>query len=133
MRERAQQKQPRIPLVHGPTPLVRRAALDGILGVELWIKRDDATSGAEAGNKVRKLEFLLGDAVARGCDTILTCGGLQSNHPRATAIACAQLGLKCVLYLRADGAPGDPSRVAKRDELPPGGNVLLDRLTGAEI
>jgi D-cysteine desulfhydrase len=138
----------RVHLVHGPTPLVRRAQLDGLLGVKLWIKRDDASGGAESGNKVRKLEFLLADALAKGCDTVLTCGGIQSNHARATAIACAQLGLRCALYLRhpegapggsggADGGPlgtrGDPTHVATRRELPTTGNVLLDRLAGAEV
>jgi D-cysteine desulfhydrase len=123
----------RIQLVHGPTPIVRRASLDELLGVELWLKRDDATGGAESGNKLRKLEFLLADALARGSDTVLTCGGIQSKHARATAIVCAQLGLKCVLYLRVADAPGDPSRVAEREALPAGGNVLLDRLVGAEI
>src|ERR1700732_952607 len=124
----------RIQLVHGPTPIVRRPALDALLGVDLWIKRDDATSGAESGNKVRKLEFLLADAVAQGCDTVLTCGGIQSNHARATAIVCAQLRLKCMLYLRdLERAPGDPSRIARREDLPVGGNVLLDRICGAEI
>ncbi len=127
----------RLQLVHGPTPLVRRASLDELLGVELWIKRDDASGGAEAGNKVRKLEFLLADALAHGADTILTCGGIQSNHARATALTCAELGLKCVLYLRVDRdsetLPGDPSRVARPEDLPFGGNVLLDRLAGAEI
>jgi D-cysteine desulfhydrase len=126
-------RAPRLQLVHGPTPLVRRAALDTLLGLKLWIKRDDATGGAEAGNKVRKLEFLLADAIARGSDTVVTCGGIQSNHARATAICSAQLGLKCVLYLRDPRAPGDPSRAAKPSELPAGGNVLLDRLAGAEI
>jgi D-cysteine desulfhydrase len=115
----------RIPLVHGPTPLVKRPRLDQWLGVDLWIKRDDATGGAEAGNKVRKLEWLLGDAVRREADTIITCGGLQSNHARATALVCAALGLKCVLVLRVD----DPTRTA----LPLTGNVLLDRMAGAEI
>jgi len=124
---------PRIQLVHAPTPIVRRASLDDLLGVELWLKRDDATGGAESGNKVRKLEFLLADALAKGSDAVLTCGGIQSNHARATAITCAQLGLKCVLYLRVAEAPGDPSRIARREELPPGGNVLLYRLAGAEI
>jgi len=127
----------RIQLVHGPTPLVRRAQLDELLGVKLWLKRDDATGGADAGNKLRKLEFLLADAIAKGSDTVLTCGGIQSNHARATALTCAQLGLKCVLYLRIarDVPPGssDPSRIARREELPTGGNVLLDRLAGAEI
>jgi D-cysteine desulfhydrase len=124
---------PRLQFVHGPTPLVRRESLDEVVGAQVWIKRDDATAGAESGNKVRKLEFLLADAVAKGADTVLTCGGIQSNHARATAICCAQLGLRCVLYLRDPKAPGEPSRVAKAEELPVGGNVLLDRLAGAEI
>jgi D-cysteine desulfhydrase len=126
-------RTPRIRLVHAPTPLVRRASLDEIVGCKVWIKRDDATSGAESGNKVRKLELLLGDAIARAADTVLTCGGIQSNHARATAIACAQLGLKCVLYLRDASAPGNPAHVADVNALPRGGNVLLDRLAGAEI
>jgi D-cysteine desulfhydrase len=124
----------RIQLVHGPTPIVRRERLDEIVGAKVWIKRDDATSGAEAGNKLRKLEFLLAEALAQRADTVLTCGGIQSNHARATAIACAELGLRCVLYLRyPEKALGNPSLVARREELPPGGNVLLDRLVGAEI
>jgi len=116
---------PRIALVHAPTPIHKRRGLDEILGVDLWIKRDDATGGAEAGNKVRKLEWLLADALARRADTIVTCGGLQSNHARATALVCASLGLACVLLLRV----ADPSRTA----LPRDGNVFLDRLAGAEI
>ncbi|MGO8998379.1 MAG: 1-aminocyclopropane-1-carboxylate deaminase/D-cysteine desulfhydrase [Polyangiaceae bacterium] len=124
---------PRLQLVHSPTPLVRRASLDELVGAKIWIKRDDATAGAESGNKVRKLEFLLADAVAKGRDTVLTCGGIQSNHARATAICCAQLGLKCVLYLRDAKGAGDPARVARAEDLPVGGNVILDRLAGAEI
>ncbi len=116
---------PRVSLVHGPTPLVKRAGLDRLLGVDLWIKRDDATGGAEAGNKVRKLEWLLGDALARGAKTIVTCGGLQSNHARATALVCASLGLACVLFLRVE------ERFPT--QLPCTGNVLLDRMAGAEI
>jgi D-cysteine desulfhydrase len=119
---------PRIPLVHGPTPIVKRAALDAMLGVDLWVKRDDATGGAEAGNKVRKLELLLGEAVARGADTVITCGGLQSNHARATALACASLGLSCVLMLRVEDA------VLEGRATPPlSGNVLLDRMAGAQV
>jgi D-cysteine desulfhydrase len=132
---------PRLSLVHAPTPIVRRAALDRKLGIELFLKRDDATSGAESGNKVRKLEYLLADALAKGADTVLTCGGLQSNHARATAITCAALGLKCVLFLRVDrvdrvdekGTWHDPLEPAPRSALPTTGNVLLDRLVGADV
>ena len=116
---------PRVRLVHGPTPLVKRPALDEWLGVDLWIKRDDVTGGAEAGNKVRKLEWLLGDALARRADTVVTCGGLQSNHARATAVICASLGLASVLLLRVD----DPSMTP----LPLTGNVLIDRMVGAVV
>jgi D-cysteine desulfhydrase len=115
----------RVPLVHGPTPIVKRPRLDAMLGVDLWIKRDDATGGAEAGNKVRKLELLLGDALARESHTVITSGGLQSNHARATALACASLGLGCVLLLRVKDPQTTP--------LPRDGNVLLDRLAGAEV
>jgi len=117
----------RLFLVHGPTPIERRPALDEIVGAKVWIKRDDATGGAEAGNKIRKLEFLLADAVARGAEVVITCGGLQSNHARATALTCARLGLRAVLYLRVP----DPARASNELELT--GNVLLDRLVGAEI
>src|SRR5215475_6093284 len=88
---------PRVPLAHTPTPLdqLRRLGLD--LGVELYMKRDDLTGSSLSGNKVRKLEFLLADAVARGADTVLTCGGAQSNHCRATAIAAAKLGMPAEL------------------------------------
>ncbi|MGA3120752.1 MAG: D-cysteine desulfhydrase family protein [Polyangiaceae bacterium] len=115
---------PRVSLVHGPTPIVKRRSLDAWIGVDLWIKRDDATGGAEAGNKVRKLEWLLADALAQHADTVVTCGGLQSNHARATALACAGLGLKCILVLRV----ADPMQA-----LPPTGNVFIDRLAGADV
>jgi len=115
---------PRVPLAHTPTPLdlMRRTGKD--LGVELYIKRDDLTGSALTGNKVRKLEFLLADAVARGADTVLTCGGAQSNHCRATAVAAAKLGLRTKLLLRT----ADPLHPPPLE-----GNVLLDRVAGAEI
>lgn len=118
---------PRLVLAHLPTPLVAPRRLAQRLGVDLWVKRDDVTGGAESGNKVRKLEYLLADAAARGADTVLTCGGLQSNHARATALCAAALGMRAVLFLRAAGADLDASRA------PLEGNVLLDRLAGAEI
>jgi D-cysteine desulfhydrase len=123
----------RIALVHGPTPLVRRDALDERFGVKLWIKRDDATGGAESGNKIRKLEFLFADALAKKATVVLTCGGIQSNHARATALVAAQLGLRCVLFLRVLEGPTSTERAAPRSDLPTAGNVLLDRLAGAEI
>lgn len=111
----------RLALARLPTPLERLDRLSALLGVELWVKRDDLTGAELSGNKVRKLEFLLADAIARGADTVITCGGIQSNHARATAIAARRLGLAPVLLLR--GTPPDA----------PDGNLLLDRLVGAEI
>src|SRR4029079_1328282 len=83
--------------------------------------------GPEAGNNIRNLEDLLAAAVAEGADTVITCGGLQSNHARATAIAAASLGLGAVLFLRTRHPDLDPAKA------PLEGNVLLDRLVGAEI
>ncbi len=117
----------RLPLAHLPTPIQRPRRLAEATGIDLWVKRDDMTGGAEAGNKIRKLEFLLGEALALECDTVLTCGGLQSNHARATALAAASLGLRAVLFLRTNDPSLDPSRV------PLEGNVLLGKLAGAEI
>jgi len=119
---------PRLALVHGPTPITRRPALDAVVGAEVWIKRDDMTSGAAAGNKVRKLELLLADAVEQGARAIVTCGGLQSNHARATALSCAELGLRSILLLRVP----DPA-LAERTPPELAGNLLLDRLAGADI
>lgn len=113
---------PRITLAQTPTPfhaLDRLSAQVG--GPRIWIKRDDMTGSAVSGNKIRKLEFTLAKAIAEGCDTIITAGGVQSNHCRTTALLCAQLGLQCHLILR--GAP----------ESEVDGNLLLDRLAGAEI
>ena len=115
---------PRLRLAHLPTPLVRPERLARAMGLDLWVKRDDATGGPEAGNKIRKLELLLADAVASGADTVITCGGLQSNHARATAICAAALGLRAVLYLRTPDTT---------QAVPLAGNTLLDRLVGAEI
>jgi D-cysteine desulfhydrase len=117
----------RLILAHLPTPLVSPRRLGDRLGIDLWIKRDDATGGAEAGNKVRKLEYLLADAVARGADTLITCGGIQSNHARATALCAASLGMRALLFLRTTEVSLDPSAA------PLEGNVLLDRMAGAEI
>jgi len=86
-------------------------------------KRDDLTGLAMSGNKIRKLEFVLAEARRRGATHIVTCGGAQSNHARATAVAAARLGWRCTLLLRSpDGRP-----------LPADGNLLIDRLVGAEV
>ncbi|HEY6562668.1 MAG TPA: D-cysteine desulfhydrase family protein [Polyangiaceae bacterium] len=114
----------KLPLAHVPTPLFRHDALDRLVGTALWIKRDDMTAGAEAGNKIRKLEYLLGDALERGATTVITCGGVQSNHARATALCCARFGLRSLLLLRTP-QPDEPQTVH--------GNLLLDRLAGAEV
>lgn len=89
--------------------------------VRLWIKRDDQTGTELMGNKVRKLEYSLQEALDRGADTVITCGGIQSNHARATAAACAQLGLYCLLLLKEDAETKNT------------GNYFLDQLFGAEI
>jgi D-cysteine desulfhydrase len=93
-------------------------------GVELLFKRDDLTGATLTGNKVRKLEFLLAEAIAVGADTVVTCGGEQSNHCRATAVAAAELGLRSFLLLRTDDPKTPPPTEA---------NILLDKLVGAEI
>ena len=114
----------RLALCHTPTPIWHNRALDALLGFELWVKRDDMTSGAAGGNKIRKLEYLLADALARGATTVITCGGLQSNHARATALLARELGLAPVLFLRTNDPAAPPEPV---------GNLLLDRLVGADV
>jgi len=112
---------PRVELAHAPTPLLKLERLSRELGVELWVKRDDLTGLLETGNKIRKLEFLVGEALAQGADTLITCGTLQSNCCRTVAAVSARLGLHAVLALQ--GAPP-----AEYD-----GNLLLDHLLGAEV
>jgi D-cysteine desulfhydrase len=111
----------RLELARLPTPLQPLERLSARLGVELWVKRDDLTGLGLSGNKVRKLELILAEALAQGADTVITTGGIQSNHCRATAVAARMLGLRPVLLLRGED-PGLPD-----------GNLLLDRLLGAEI
>lgn len=114
----------RLDLARTPTPLEPLPRTSAALGVELWIKRDDLTGAELSGNKVRKLEFLLDDALAQGADTVITCGGEQSNHCRATALAATRVGLDSVVLLRTPD-PNQPPATS--------GNILLDRLAGAEI
>jgi D-cysteine desulfhydrase len=112
---------PRIELALAPTPLLPLERLSRELGVELWVKRDDLTGLLETGNKIRKLEFLVGEATAQGADTLITCGTLQSNCCRAVSAVAARLGMRAILALK-----GEPP--AEYD-----GNLLLDHLLGAEI
>lgn len=110
-------------LAQTPTPLQPLNRLsESIGGPRIWVKRDDLTGCAIGGNKVRKLEFVLAQAIEKGADTIITCGGVQSNHCRATAILGAQLGLKVHLILRGEEPEGQSS-----------GNLFLDQLAGATI
>lgn len=95
-------------------------------GCELWIKRDDLTGMQLSGNKVRKLEFLMAEVKARGHDCVVTIGGIQSNHARATAVAARYLGLECHLLLRT-------SRLAVESDPGLTGNLLVERLVGAQI
>src|ERR1043166_6192650 len=114
------EKLPRFPLAQLPTPVEKLERLARELGgPQLLIKRDDQTGLALGGNKTRKLEFLVGDALARGADTLVTVGAAQSNHCRQTAAAAAKAGLKCELILNGH-KPDAPT-----------GNLLLDQLFGA--
>lgn len=121
MKDPRQIDVPRLSLAQLPTPLQPLNRLhDKIGGPKIWVKRDDLTGCTLSGNKIRKLEFSLAQAQAEGCEVVITCGGLQSNHCRATALLCAQLGLKCHLLLRGETVEAD-------------GNYLLDQLAGATI
>src|SRR5438874_12531492 len=107
-----------------PTPLEPAQRLSQQLGVELLVKRDDLTGATLSGNKIRKLEFLLAEALELGSDTVITCGGEQSNHCRATALAATELGLRSFLLLRTEDPKHPP---------PPEANLLIDKLAGAGI
>lgn len=113
----------RVPLANQPTR-GHWLRYGDALGTKIWLKRDDHTGSELMGNKVRKLEYLMAEALAQKATHVITCGGEQSNHARATAMAAAQLGMQSLLILRTD----DPDR-------PPAatGNILLDRLVGAKL
>src|ERR1051325_6390492 len=124
MLERLENKEPpRVPLANQPTR-GHWLRYGEALGTRIWLKRDDHTGSELMGNKVRKLEYLMAEALAQEATHVITCGGEQSNHARATAFAAAQLGMKSVLILRTD----DPNKPPA-----PTGNILLDRLVGAEL
>lgn len=118
---------PRARLAHLPTPLEPLDRVSRLLGgPRLWIKRDDCTGVSTGGNKARKLEFVLADALAKGADTVVTAGAWQSNHARQTAAAAARLGLTCHLLLW--NMTGFSERAYREN-----GNILLDRLHDATI
>jgi len=103
-----------------PTPIQRLQRFSQNLeGPDIFLKRDDLTGTLLTGNKVRKLDFLLAEAQQKKCDVVITCGGNQSNHARTTAVAAAQLGMKCHLVLK------------NKANLPSDGNLLIDKLVGA--
>jgi len=118
---------PRLRLGHLPTPLEPMDRLSEHLGgPRFWVKRDDCTGLSTGGNKTRKLEFLLAEAIGEGADTIITQGATQSNHARQTAAAAARLGLKCHILLEDRTGSNDAQYTLN-------GNVLLDRLHGATV
>lgn len=111
----------RVELALAPTPIMKLERLSRRLGVELYMKRDDLTGLLESGNKIRKLEFLVGDALAQGADTLITVGTLQSNCCRAVSAVAARLGLRAVVAVKGE-------RPTAYD-----GNLLLNRMLGAEV
>jgi len=118
---------PRLHFAHLPTPLEPLENLSKLLGgPQIFIKRDDCTGLATGGNKTRKLEFLIGEALQKNADTIITQGATQSNHVRQTAAISARMGLRCEILLEHRTGSEDPEYLEN-------GNVLLDRLFGASI
>jgi 1-aminocyclopropane-1-carboxylate deaminase len=118
----------RYPLLFGPSPVHPLERLSAHLGgARIWAKRDDCNSGlAFGGNKVRKLEYLVADAIAQGCDTLVSIGGVQSNHTRQVAATAARVGMKCVLI--QESWVDWPDSVYDRV-----GNILLSRILGADV
>ena len=119
----------RVELLFGPSPVHRLERLTEHLGgrVDLWAKREDCNSGlAYGGNKTRKLEYLAADALAKGCDTLVSIGGVQSNHTRQVAAVAARLGLGCVLVQEHWVEWDDPGYEQV-------GNILLSRIMGADV
>ncbi|MBP6563264.1 MAG: D-cysteine desulfhydrase family protein [Neisseriaceae bacterium] len=122
---------PKVTLIDGPTPIQRLSRLESALGlnaqdIRLYMKHDDAPVLGGGGNKLRKLEFHFGHALANHANVIITTGGLQSNHARLTAAACARLNLRCILVLSSPVPLSDEDYVNN-------GNTLLNNLLGAEV
>ena len=110
-----------ISLANLPTRIEKLERLSKELGKNIYIKRDDFTGCEISGNKVRKLEFSIKEGLDQGCDTFITCGGIQSNHARATAAVAARLGLRAILVLRSNEEPAME------------GNYFVDKLLGADV
>src|SRR5580692_11149529 len=124
-------RMPRVALVDAPTPIQPLKRIEEVMGpalngVKLYVKRDDLMGLGGGGNKLRKLEFLLGDAISQGSDTFITVGGLQSNHARLSAAAAAHIGMACELVLTQVVPRSDEAY--RRN-----GNVLLDEIFGAKM
>src|SRR5882724_4900928 len=118
----------RYPLLFGPSPVhpLRRLS-DHLGGAQIWAKREDCNSGIGfGGNKTRKLEYLVADALARGCDTLVSIGGVESNHTQQVAAVAARVGLGCVLVQESWVDWPD----AVYDKV---GNILISRLAGADV
>ena len=123
------EKFARYPLTFGPTPIEKLARLSAHLGgkVELYAKREDCNSGlAFGGNKLRKLEYIIPDAIASNADTLVSIGGVQSNHTRMVAAVAAKIGMKCLLVQEA----WVPHEDAVYDRV---GNIMLSRIMGADV
>ncbi|GHE98589.1 D-cysteine desulfhydrase [Thalassotalea profundi] len=116
----------RVTITHAPTALEYMPQMSALLNRNLYVKRDDCTGLAGGGNKTRKLEYLVADALANNADTLVTVGGIQSNHARQTAAAAAKFGLNCELVL--EDVQGTPKTDYYKN-----GNVLLNHLLGANI
>lgn len=126
----APQQRPRFAMIEHPTPIQRLTRLEHALAIDgcppIYVKRDDLMSIGGGGNKLRKLEFLIGEALDQGCDTFITTGARQSNHARLSAAAAARAGLSCELVL-TDTVERDDEAYRRN------GNVLLDDLFGAVV
>ena len=120
-------RYPRVSLAHLPTPLEYLPRLTKHLnGPNIYVKRDDCTGLGTGGNKTRKLEFLIADAIEKKADVIITQGAVQSNHARQTAAAAAKVGMKCELVFEKRVADASAAYMES-------GNVFLDKLFGANI
>ena len=121
---------PKVPLCRLPTPLHRLDSMSSRLGLDLWIKRDDLTGFAMGGNKGRKLEYLMAEAIARRAEIVVTCGAAQSNFVRQLGAACAVSGMVCaaaVMDLPFEDAPAGGERLGEE------GNPTLDRILGVDL